>query len=179
VYSLQVLKGESPFHGIPDSALAYYVVLRGKRPDKPENASAIGFSDSLWDFTQRCWDGKIELRPEVAEVVRYLGGAATKWNGFMPPHIQAKAAASNVGGTFGSMKCGEFNALIFLQHSPSSNGTDFVLVDPTYQLLWERFITIITKAKAFWAMAGIVTTSASEATLDSINYGMLGVPILP
>jgi len=91
---LQVLTGETPFHDVPPSALGYFVV-RGKRPDKPENALAIGLSDSLWDFTQRCWDGKVELRPEVGEVVMRLGEAAASWDGLMPPCPRAGDVASD------------------------------------------------------------------------------------
>ena len=87
-YLLQVLTGETPFHDVPPSALGYFVV-RGRRPDKPENAIAIGVSDSLWGFTQRCWDGEIELRPEVGEVVMCLEEAAASWDGLMPPCPQA------------------------------------------------------------------------------------------
>ena len=63
------------------------IVVEGKRPPKPENASDIGFSDPLWDFVEHCWDGKLELRPEVIEVVSQLGRAAAAWNRVMaPPH---------------------------------------------------------------------------------------------
>ena len=88
MYFLQVLTGELPFRGILDSALAYYV-LRGKRPDKPGNASAIGFSDSLWNFTERCWDGKMESRPAAGDVVSHLVEAAANWKWPMPPCVQA------------------------------------------------------------------------------------------
>jgi len=86
---IQVLTGEIPLLGVPDTAVGHYV-LRGKRPDKPANAASIGFSDSLWDFTQHCWDGRIESRPEVGEVVKRLGEAATNWNGLMPPCVRSK-----------------------------------------------------------------------------------------
>jgi len=86
---LQVLTGETPFRGIRQSALAFHV-FRGKRPDKPDTAEAIGFSDSLWDFTQRCWDGDMKSRPEVREVVTHLKEAAADWDGLMPPHVQSK-----------------------------------------------------------------------------------------
>jgi len=75
-----VLTGEIPFRGVQQSALGYAVV-HGKRPNKPENASAIGFSDSLWDFAQRCWDGRMELRPRVGEVVMHLKEAAARRDG--------------------------------------------------------------------------------------------------
>ena len=81
----QVLTGKTPFPDIKNRAAVGYHVLRGKRPEKPENASVIGFSDSLWVFTERCWGGKIVSRPKVREVVKCLGGAATRWKGLMPP----------------------------------------------------------------------------------------------
>jgi len=92
-YFFRVLTGETPFPGVQNSAVGYHV-LRGKRPDKPENASTIGFSDLLWGFTQRCWDGGMELRPKVGEVVTRLRDAATKWDGLMPPCPQVENVAS-------------------------------------------------------------------------------------
>jgi len=74
-------------------ALAYHVPLGG-RPTKPEDASAIGFSDSLWDFTERCWSGEIESRPKAWEVVTHLGEAAAEWGELMPPSIQTESVAS-------------------------------------------------------------------------------------
>jgi len=89
--SLQVLTGETPFLDIRQSAFPYRV-LRGTRPIKPENALAIGFSGSLWGFTQRCWDGTIESRPKVGEVVKHLKEAAAGWDG--PPRPLVDDVAS-------------------------------------------------------------------------------------
>ena len=66
-----------------------WVVIQGLRPQKPGNASAIGFSDLLWSLVQRCWDGDMKLRPRVAEVAARLGEAAANWKGLMPPCAQA------------------------------------------------------------------------------------------
>ena len=85
--SPQVLTGEMPFRGIRQSALAYHVI-RGTRPTIPENASAIGFSDSLWAFTENCWDGTIKSRPMVGEIVTHLREAAASWGRLMPPRSQ-------------------------------------------------------------------------------------------
>jgi len=93
---IQVLTGEIPFPHIKDTAIAHHV-LHGKRPDKPENASSIGFSDSLWDFTQRCWDGEIESRPEAGEVVTHLVEAAANWGGLMSPCVRTVDVASYSG----------------------------------------------------------------------------------
>ena len=82
VHIVQVLTGELPFngHGLAEIALN---VVQGVRPAKPKNALDIGFSDSLWSFVERCWDGEIESRPKVAEVVAHLKEAAAGWEGAM------------------------------------------------------------------------------------------------
>ena len=92
-YTAQVLTGGIPFQGLRLGEIAMSVV-EGGRPPKPENASDIGFSDSLWDFVERCWDGKLELRPNVTEVVSQLGGAAAAWNGVMAPHAPIETVVS-------------------------------------------------------------------------------------
>ena len=90
---VQVLTGETPFRGTRETEIRLNVV-RGVRPPQPENASAIGFSDSLWSFVERCWDGNMELRPRIVEVVAQLGGAAADWDGVMPPCVQVESVAS-------------------------------------------------------------------------------------
>jgi len=92
-YIFQVLTGKLPFPGLGMADIALNVV-QGIRPPKPENASVIGFSDSLWSFVQRCWDGEMELRPKVAEVVSELGRATADWNGVMPPCAQVESVTS-------------------------------------------------------------------------------------
>ena len=90
-----------------DTEIAWLVVL-GKRPKEPEDASAIGFSDSLWDFVQRCWNRNKELRPQVADVVAHLGREARTWNRPMPPHAQIKGSIptsqDQVSGSSGRSK---------------------------------------------------------------------------
>ena len=85
-YLAQVLTGEIPFRGISQLELVSRV-FKGLRPDKPENAPSIGFSDLLWSFVQRCWDEDKNLRPKVAEVVACLENAVANWDGLMPHHV--------------------------------------------------------------------------------------------
>lgn len=59
-------------------------VVDGLRPEKPQNASAVGFSDLLWDFVQLCWDSDRTRRPTTTEVVKCLSEAATNWHTLMP-----------------------------------------------------------------------------------------------
>ena len=86
-YIFQVLTGELPFPGVRMGEITWNVV-QGVRPTKPKYASAIGLSDSLWSFVQRCWDGERKLRPKIAEVVSQLRRAAVDWDGIMPPCAQ-------------------------------------------------------------------------------------------
>jgi len=110
-YIFQVLTGEIPFRGFGSIGFAYSVV-EGLRPDKPEKALAIGFSDSLWAFVQRCWDGNMDLRPKVPELVTHLEKAAADWNGVMPPCIQAKYVTPDSGESMSDwMKHREFEIL--------------------------------------------------------------------
>jgi len=85
---------------VPIPALGQFVLL-GMRPTKPEDSSAIGLSDSLWAFAQRCWDGKAESRPRAGEVVAHLGEAAANWNYLMPPSGQVSSGPEE---TFDSTK---------------------------------------------------------------------------
>jgi len=96
---------------VQPQALAFHL-LRGKRPDKPENALAIGFSDLLWDFTQRCWDGDTELRPMAREVAIHLKEAAAGWDGLMPPFSQVEDVSSCPEETSDLKKYGVFKILI-------------------------------------------------------------------
>ena len=95
VYFPQVLTGQTPFRNTPDSAIAYHV-CRGTRPSKPENASAIGFSDSVWGLTQQCWVGEKGSRPKVGEVVTLLGEAAAKWDVLTPPSPHVENVAPSI-----------------------------------------------------------------------------------
>ena len=94
-YIIQVLTGEVPFRGLRWEEIIVSVV-EGKRPVKPKNAPDLGLSDLLWDLVQRCWNGKLELRPTITEVVSQLGRAATAWGGVMPPHALVENIVSEI-----------------------------------------------------------------------------------
>jgi len=124
-YIAQVLTGEIPSRSV--SKGFFYSVVEGSRPDKPENASSIGFSDLLWGFVQRCWDGNKTRRPKVAEVITHLGEAATNWNGLMPPCVVVEDVPSDSeelsSDSSDSMMHREFEILTLPWCFPSSNGT--------------------------------------------------------
>ena len=89
-YLIQVLTGEAPFNDLQEVEVIESVV-NGLRPAKPQDALNIGFSESLWDFIQLCWDGDRTQRPTAAEVVRHLAEAGANWDTLMPPAIVTPA----------------------------------------------------------------------------------------
>jgi len=80
------LTGEQPFSGIKSIELAFKV-LSGFRPAKPENAEAIGISESLWKLIQKSWDGERMQRPRVQEIVEGVADAAANWHVVTPPSV--------------------------------------------------------------------------------------------
>ena len=88
--SFQVLTDDTPFHGLSEAEVVDSVV-NGVRPTKPQNAPAIGFSESLWDFVQLCWEGDRTRRPAAAEVVKHLYEVAANWRALMPAIVPEPA----------------------------------------------------------------------------------------
>ena len=101
-------------------------VVQGVRPTRPENASAIGLSDPLWSFVQRCWDGEMELRPKVAEVVSQLGRATAAWDGVMPPCGRIFSATPDLVPD--SVTHGKLWILIFLRFFSLNYGTGGIFI---------------------------------------------------
>jgi len=131
-YIVQVLTGENPFRGVRMGELSFNVVM-GARPTKPENASAIGFSDSLWDFTQQCWHGDAKVRPKVGGVVTQLERAAANWGRIMPPFVEVKniVPVSEKLVSSDSISNCKFEILVSPRYCPLSNGTDkFIVSSP-------------------------------------------------
>ena len=120
-YTVQVLTGNIPFHkrGIAEIALN---AVQGMRPAKPEKASAIGFSDTLWRFVQCCWDAKLEFRPKVAGVVSQLERATADWDGVMPPCARTESPAPPEPTSDSMANC-KFYISVLLWFSPLNGGT--------------------------------------------------------
>lgn len=95
-----------------------YAVVKGRRPEKPENAAAVGFSDSLWDFVQLCWHGDRTRRPKVARLVARLGEAAASWNELTFPPDRAEI----ITPVLREMEHGEFEILTLQCQSLSNEG---------------------------------------------------------
>ena len=72
-------------------------VLGGDRPQKPEAAESLGFTDELWSMLERCWEDDRDERPEVGEVLRCLESAAQAWDTRPPPPHRATDTDSSYG----------------------------------------------------------------------------------
>lgn len=57
-------------------------VLRGRRPEKPPRAAALGFSNTLWGLVQLCWDVASSSRPTARELLEQLSIDSPAW---IPP----------------------------------------------------------------------------------------------
>ena len=167
-YTLQVLTGEIPFRGIRMTELALLKV-QGFRPDKPADASAIGFSDSLWDFVQSCWDRNKNSRPKVAEVVMHLAEAAAGWYGLMPPCDRGVVCVPE-----GSMPDSWTQHRTFGNPIPSQyylcNSDPGRIFDPPgaalegiFRQLWKDVTHSIGKDLAVWALAKILAEEEGRA----------------
>ena len=57
-------------------------VQKGKRPNKPENAESLGFSNTLWRLIRSCWSESPSARPTARQLFCYLHEASRTW---VPP----------------------------------------------------------------------------------------------
>ena len=161
-YFVQVLTGEIPFRNVRQTELGWSVV-QGLRPDKPTNASAIGFSDSLWGFVQRCWDSNMKLRPKVAEVVRYLEEAAANWDGLMPPYLPTENAASDLEEEVSDSKAHcESEISILPRYLSSSYGTGGLFEPSSGVPLTSPSVSETTTDSRLFDVSSTLSTQCSE-----------------
>ena len=69
--AVEVFTGRIPFEGQKNEAVVLHV-SRGGRPEKPENAQAVGLTDEMWKLLESCWRKNPNKRPTMEEIVRKL-----------------------------------------------------------------------------------------------------------
>lgn len=77
----KVMTGNIPFHNYQQHAAALKVG-EGFRPERPENAVAIGISDPLWQIVEDCWETECMKRSTIHVVLEQLSQIAQYW---VPP----------------------------------------------------------------------------------------------
>ena len=70
----QVLCGYVPYHDMPRGLAIMTAISEGVRPEKPENAMDLGFTEALWETVEKCWAGDRSARPDVKEILSCLSG---------------------------------------------------------------------------------------------------------
>ena len=54
-------------------------IMGGDRPEKPEAAESLGFTEGLWGVVQRCWLVDASARPDVGTILSHLNHATRTW----------------------------------------------------------------------------------------------------
>ena len=67
----EVITGAHPF-GNRRPVELLFLTMRGVRPSRPEDPTAVGFSQGTWEFAERCWDGNPGLRPSSREALKHF-----------------------------------------------------------------------------------------------------------
>ncbi|KAG1784974.1 kinase-like domain-containing protein [Suillus plorans] len=67
----QVFTGKVPYSEFRDDHEVTVQILRGRKPARPMTSS---ITDTLWDFTQKCWLDKSEQRPSANGVLTFIQG---------------------------------------------------------------------------------------------------------
>ena len=70
----QVLCGHVPYHSMPRGLPVMIAILEGVRPEKPENAMDLEFTEALWETVERCWVEDWSARPDVKNILSCLSG---------------------------------------------------------------------------------------------------------
>ena len=52
-----------------------FFVMSGKRPQRPEEARALGLSDLIWDLVEMCWQHDSDKRPTMPFILDRLADA--------------------------------------------------------------------------------------------------------
>ena len=87
--AVEVFTGEVPFVGHGDGAVVFQI-LRGERPDMPENAQEVGLTVKMWTLIEGCWRQNPKERPTIGVVVVRLQEfvSATKENNKVSQCVQ-------------------------------------------------------------------------------------------
>jgi hypothetical protein len=66
--AVEIFTGEIPFVEQENVAVVFQI-LRGDRPEMPENAQEVGLTVEIWKLIESCWRQNPKKRPTIKEVV--------------------------------------------------------------------------------------------------------------
>ena len=86
----EVLSGHVPFYRYADLSVPGKVV-RGNRPERPQGAGGVWFTDPVWKMLRRCWVAQPKNRPTIEDILRCLENPSRAWT---PPSLPQGAVSS-------------------------------------------------------------------------------------
>ena len=89
MFTVEVFTGKIPFEELKKNEEVVLRISRGYRPEKPENAQAVGLTDEIWKFTESCWHQNPKKRPNMEEVVR-------RWQKFVESNSHTRYVQLNL-----------------------------------------------------------------------------------
>ena len=75
----EVLCGHHPYVEIQSGVFVVNAIMEGVRPEKPEGAARLGFTDGLWRVLEQCWLEDRGARPSVEDILPPLNDATIHW----------------------------------------------------------------------------------------------------
>ncbi|KAK7037380.1 hypothetical protein VNI00_011130 [Paramarasmius palmivorus] len=93
----EIVTGLLPFHNLPNEAAVLLAVLRGLRPEKPEN---ISIRDWMWSLMNDCWTTEPASRPTAENLLQRFpadrsASPAEDWDSFLFNELQRNVADSH------------------------------------------------------------------------------------
>ncbi|EMD41306.1 hypothetical protein CERSUDRAFT_43156, partial [Gelatoporia subvermispora B] len=71
----EIFTGGYPFHRHKSAAVVILNIMRGDRPQRPRQATTLGYYDDVWALTEECWQHAIDKRPHVSDIIPRLHAA--------------------------------------------------------------------------------------------------------
>jgi len=95
----EVLSSHVPFYQFPTWVISGKV-SRGDRPERPQGAEGVWFTDDVWEVLGFCWTPQPENRPTIEDVLQCLEKVSGSW---IPPSPRSLIVLSAPGSlTWGS-----------------------------------------------------------------------------
>ena len=79
----EVLSERVPFYRCGKMAISWKV-LKGDRPERPQGAEGVWFTDDLWEVLGHCWVPQPGDRPNIKDILECLESVSRSWT---PPTV--------------------------------------------------------------------------------------------
>jgi len=69
---IEVFSGKIPFAPFKTEQAVMMRIIRGMRPERPDNSLEIGLTDKIWEIVVDSWQEEPEKRPDAQLISRLL-----------------------------------------------------------------------------------------------------------